>query len=302
MPRNPYLMTLLDLLPGNPYRPVDWRWKQATIIMRDRLPLRRKRNDAWVRTAVRLQGLLDRTRRCRPSGMVDALREAYQLRSPAHSRLRLELEARLLAGQAYAEIATCCAIDAAVVEAYERVFYNVTELLGAPDAVHYLLDFTPSTGTGVAGPERAVRILAYHGGPYVVDALMHYVDHAWADPVGPGSVVDEPRLHRIIRRAIAVLCLEVNPTTAPAVLRLHEMADAFDRDEAARRAGPVSGPVIVIDTLPEGLLTQSLTASPAGAGLIAREDVEPLFLRLPEDAPRAADDVEAFFRRWAAAG
>jgi hypothetical protein len=110
------------LLPGNPLRPVAWRWERAGQLL-DPGVRRHRSDDRWVSRAHRFSAALARSHGGAPQmARADrAIHGACQLWRGL-PRQRWELEARLLAGQSDAEIAGKLNIEAGVVEAYEAVF------------------------------------------------------------------------------------------------------------------------------------------------------------------------------------
>ena len=127
-------MRLLDCQPASPCCPVDWRWRRAEGIRRGLLPTPGRRADCWLRRAIRFQdayadtgGLL--VPQSGPAG--PAVLGAFRVRSSVEPRPRRELEARALARQSAGEIAARLDLTADVVEAYERLHFDVRDRLGA---------------------------------------------------------------------------------------------------------------------------------------------------------------------------
>ena len=84
---------------------------------------------------------------------------------------RLELEARLLAGQPYAAIAAATGMPAAQFELRE-LFYDVHDRLDWPDYIVAWAIHRPAPHEGLPGLAAYVRGAAYFGGPVVLEAML----------------------------------------------------------------------------------------------------------------------------------
>ena len=89
------------------------------------------------------------------------------------SRLRLELQARLLAGQSPHEIAPRFQATPEAVAAYEALFFAVGDRLGARDYITFAaIDPGGLLVTGTPTTEVLIKLLAYHGGPLVAELVL----------------------------------------------------------------------------------------------------------------------------------
>ena len=99
------------------------------------------------------------------------------------TRRRWEVEARLLAGQTNAEIADRLGLGGDTVEAYEAIFFAVRDRLAASDWVAAcLLGVNLFEGFDAADSELVMKILGYHGGPFVLDAYLDNQQKKGTDP------------------------------------------------------------------------------------------------------------------------
>jgi hypothetical protein len=237
----PAACSCTDLLPGCPSRPLDWRWQRAVRLARgeDR---RRPWDDDWVARARRFLASPGRaggaSGRDRRAGTDPAVSGARGLRG-GPPRRRWELEARLLAGQSDSEIAGKMNIEARVVGAYEAVFYDVRDGLGASDWIHLVvIGHRLHEGFDPGDAEVILKAYAYNFGPVVLGALLESV---FTDGEPPA----DPRLADRFRLAFAVQAIEVTAGNAADVLRLYQLSLELAQREVDSAAGPVNRPIVV---------------------------------------------------------
>jgi hypothetical protein len=86
--------------------------------------------------------------------------------------MRTAVESRILARQPWSGIARATGITTAILKTYEALFFHVRDRLRARSWI-----LLAAVGTLKAGMseqrrrERAIRLLGYHGGPMILDAL-----------------------------------------------------------------------------------------------------------------------------------
>jgi hypothetical protein len=131
-----------------------------------------------------------------------ALAAAYRLSSDP--RTRFVVEAALLAGEPYDAVAARCGLDATVVEAYERVFYAVSDLRSARDWV--LFTAIPGLYGAATGPDDAamIKLFAYFGGPFVLDLMLETAGLRPSSGVAPAGTVALVQLAFAARRLLAL--------------------------------------------------------------------------------------------------
>lgn len=157
--------------------PPTWRWQRACWHADHGRNYSRRRDDADTARAIAYV----RAVRCGPEGNprlgrgVDRTVHAARLIAEQDDLTTLIIQARILARQTSREIAEQTGIDAAVIDAYEALFYSCRPRLIARDWVQ-MHALAPTANVPVA-PERAVVLkqFAYYGGPAVLDAVMPYL-------------------------------------------------------------------------------------------------------------------------------
>jgi hypothetical protein len=250
---NANLAPRTDLLPGSPCRPPDWRWERAVQLAR-RDDRRRHWDDDWVARARRVLAALGRDGdhladarpvRRRNSGVQGdpSVLGAHRLRNGDAIR-RSGLEARLLANQGAGQIADRVGVAADVVEAYERLFYDVRGRLGCTDWIHAVA-IGPGLyeAAGAGNLEALWKAWAYHGGPPVIDALLASSSGTTGDD---STSAIEPHTSRMFELAVAVTSLHVTPANAAGLVRLHDLARRIEREEAFRNVAAVTRPIVPV--------------------------------------------------------
>jgi hypothetical protein len=233
-PGSPAARLLTDLLPGCPSRPPDWRWRRAVLLARgeDR---RRKWDDRSVARARRSLKSPGR------AGTDPAVSGARLLRG-GPPRRRWEVEGRLLAGQADAEIAGHIGVEPDVVLAYEQLFFEVREWLGCTDwIVFHAIGLGPRERSLSGELETIWKSWAYFCGPLVLDALIESSpDEAGRRP----TATADPRQKDLCDLAIAESMLPATAENAMGLLRLEALIREIDLVEAGRSAALVTGPIV----------------------------------------------------------
>ena len=227
----------LDCSPASPFCPPDWRWRLAAALRSGLLPRRRRLRDPRVAAAARLQAGLARPGRAEDRAVLAASR----LRSEGDARRRLELEARVLAGQPAGAIAARLGLPADVVEAFEKLFFDVRDRLDAPDYIAAVA-IGPALhrhGLVVDDAGTLLKVIGYGYGPHVLDVLMAVLD----DGSGRGADAAEPGLSRLVRMAIAARALPAGGPGARGLLALHARLLADEREAADNAADAITGPV-----------------------------------------------------------
>ncbi len=167
--------------PANPFRPVNWRWERARIVGEKASKAINAKTDAWIDRAAAFWTSLNRAKDeiGRYALMDDnpIMYSAYLIYNSGGDEdrhpLRHAIEARLLAGQTYEDIAERIGIEPETIEAYERLFFNVTEKLKNSDYIMTCV-LGPSVHSGLTDREYDLlwKLFGYLYGPVVLDAFI----------------------------------------------------------------------------------------------------------------------------------
>jgi hypothetical protein len=241
--------------PDCPSRPLDWRWRRAGLLL-DPRARRLRRDDSWVARARRFRKALDRV-----GGDVSDLHVARldqpvlgaSLLAIGDRARRWELEARLLARQADAEIADQFGVDPEVVAAYEALFYCVRDRIDCVDWVTFeAIGPRIYAGFDPSDVEVAWKALAYHLGPVVLDALLD-----------PDLARTDPGLAEQLDLLVRLMATPVTSGNAMKYLKLYELNRRIERSEADRMVDPAFGSVVVApDSLVFGPMTVPIETLP----------------------------------------
>jgi hypothetical protein len=175
----------------NATRPVDWRWQRAALAASGEYPLSRRRDgDVWVARATKF---IREQESCNTELDLAYLSErnptifwAYDIwytRDDTGNPVRSEVEARLLADDNVENIARRVATDIEIIEAYERLFFNVRERLADRGyLMHCVLGPAVHLGFQASEYDLVWKLFAILGGPLAVDLMIDQsVGHARPD-------------------------------------------------------------------------------------------------------------------------
>jgi hypothetical protein len=182
----------------------------------------------------------------------------------ADSFCRWEVEARLLAGEGFDQVAEKCGLRASAVEAYHALFFDVRGSLR--------LRSTDYIATVVIGPRRLsgltaadvdilLKLFGYGGGPLVLDGVIRYfrcplpIPDRWNGL--DADALAELRSQLLLKASILALTTPANPKNLKKLEALH---DAL-QDLAGHGAGEVSSAGLHQPLRTEVDLAQALAAS-----------------------------------------
>lgn len=219
----------LRLQQQNPLRPLTWRWSLANRWASERIGSPPRRLDPWVADAVRYQRALDRCGDDRDwehlARRMPDLRSAHLLHEGG-GFAAWRLEAFLLTREPLDAIAARLDLPVKTVEAYEALFFCVLDRLDARDylagaAIRYRSIFP----TAPAAPGVMARLLAYFGGPPVLEAyLLDAIDALGNYRPIDLKDLDTPAGRRGLRIRLAVAVMaEDDPGRALELLRIRSL-------------------------------------------------------------------------------
>lgn len=179
-PADDRMATMFDFctnrLPCSPVPPVDHRSRRAAAIAADDCKNCHEDDRLTLDTAAFLRAQAAVTSEEALLRLRTDYPDIYGANQLAHGppRLVLELQGRLLAGQTAAQIAEIMGLQAAEVETYTALYYDVPERLDASiyicrQAIGLELEGSPSQ-------ELLVLICAWRHGPHALDAWLDFLD------------------------------------------------------------------------------------------------------------------------------
>ena len=228
-----------DCLATNPYRPPDWRWHRAGQLLAPR-SRRRRWDDAWVvrarvfrRAMEKAYGNLDHPRLVRQHAEAIGALRLHR----GNARKRWEVEARLLAGQDDEAIGARLGIPAGVIGAYEPMFYATRHRLGYSDWVMAVAIGPRAYEELQPGDhELMAKLLAFQGGPFVLDA--------WLASVGESPRAD-PGQGETLGLLVSIMTTSVTAANAIGLIKLAALSERIHCAEDEELATNVMKPVAI---------------------------------------------------------
>jgi hypothetical protein len=229
--------------PMNPRRPVDWRWQRAALAAGGTYPLSRRRDgDSWVVRAARFirehEGCtteLDMAELSEREPVIYWAHDIWYTRDDGGNPVRSEVEARLLADDLPENIARRVCTEVEIINAYERLFFNVRErLINRGYLMHCVLGPAVHLGFQASEYDLVWKLFALLGGPLAVDLMIDQsVGHARPDRAGDLKYFVADVAQNDLRRVamLALKTLRINNFNAM------EIIDKFLKLVELERAG-----------------------------------------------------------------
>lgn len=225
---------MLQFHPSNPFRPVNWRWEQARLMREKKLrSIGKTVNDPIIVAAVKFQG---RLARCTDDVDRWSLMEEYpdlynayliHRRGDDEDRhpLRYAVEARLLAGQPFNEIAELMGVTYDTVDNYERLFFSVTDKLRHSDYIMTCV-IGPSVNAGLSDRDYDLlwKLFGYLYGPTVLDAFINTTSRKFRPQSineVDAALADDARSALQRKVAIVARTFVVNPFSQSELLNIY---------------------------------------------------------------------------------
>jgi hypothetical protein len=176
------------------------------------------------------------------------------------------VEARLLAGEVFDQIAVKCHSAPEVVEAYHAAFFQVRDRLATDYIANVVIG--PKRRSGLTGGDIDVllKIFGYGGGPLVLDAAVRFFRRPLLLPLQfdtlDAAALAELRSQLLIRASILALTIPADARNLRKLAALQETFQAL--------AGPGANEALAAGVLQAAAqfevdLAQALAAPPAGA-------------------------------------
>lgn len=204
-------------------RPPDWRARLASAIAShpDRCVVAKL--TTWADDAVKELLRLDR----QPLDRRHPLAESRALLRPERRQVRVEIEARLLAGQDLPEVAEATVVQAEAVGWYCKIFYDCSDRLGAPGYITHTF-LNSETHPQGDPPLEVARWFGYFGGAAALEPVLDAFRHWEADrrPSRGGTTAElAARARRLwARAAVLARSLSVADLGAADVRTLFRLA------------------------------------------------------------------------------
>ena len=224
---------------SNPARPLAWRWELACLLIQQQRRISTRNDDAWVQAAVRFKRRLERSNGAAALGRLKSsepgLFAAYEL-FDSGGFPRWRVEAWLLTGLSMLELANRSGLPVAAVEAFEALFFNVSDRL---DAAGYIT--TIAIGGLAAGEqpskESVVKAFAYYSGPLILEVLLRDAIDAQGN-LRPLDDLDlstaDSRTAGRARLALMVEMLPFSPGLISETVRIRELMASFELQKTPR--------------------------------------------------------------------
>lgn len=174
---------MLNTFKNNPRRAPHWRWLRAVQIdgggAKATRALDGEEGFAWIRRATRLKRHFERAGNNPEKMYALMLRDsdlfwAHSIWADEKAPTRWAIEARVVAGESDDEIARKAGTDPGVIAAYVSTFFDVREKLVNPDyVVNVIMGDAVVRGLQERHYDLLWKMLGFHGGPYVLDAVIN---------------------------------------------------------------------------------------------------------------------------------
>lgn len=222
---------MLNALRDNPLRAPNWRWLRAVQIdsggPRASRAVDGPEGFTWIRRASRLKRRYEQAGN-RPDQMYRLVQYdrdmfwAHSIWLDERAPTRWVIEARILAGETNEEIAKKLGTSAAVIEAYEAVFFDVRSMLENRDyIVAVVMSDSITRGLSERQYDLLWKLFGYQGGAHVLDAVISKVT-PMAKPAATkdvGQFFQEFAVNAVKHRAaVATITMPLNSHTQLALI------------------------------------------------------------------------------------
>lgn len=194
----------------NPFRTPSYRWERARVLAKEGQEFSASTDDAETGKAYEYLIALKRrtadTQYKMLAVRMPAIHQAHEIHQQ-DGALRWVLEACLLTGQASEEIGWKLDLSAAVVDWYERLFFNVRDRLSASDwIVLQAIGKKAVHGCTKQDLNLILKLLGYFGGPLVLEmCLPHLLPEDAVAPVDRTQA--DAKLGQRVRHLVEAMCV-----------------------------------------------------------------------------------------------
>lgn len=234
--------------PHDMHEPLDRRWLRAGWLLENGLAPMPREDDAWVDQAFHFRSALARCRgepdRLALAAAMPAVYEAHALHQAEPPLLRWAVEARILSGELFGDIARKCGLLADAVEAFEKLFFAVVDKLHAETWIVCQV-IGMKAFVGMTEHDLGVwwKMLGHALGPLVLDIVVH-------GTTGLPRPQTATELNEALATAASDLLslkefhathvLPVTPANALEILQVGAEMDVLHRQEQTHQQDPVA--------------------------------------------------------------
>jgi hypothetical protein len=256
---------MLQLHPNNPFRPANWRFERARIMRETKTRGRgRRTDDQWVHRAYKFQSGLakckDDVDRYELMEEFPDLYGAYLIYQRGENEdrhpMRYAVEARLLAGQNNYDIAGRLGVESGLIEAYEKIFFNVREKLNNPDYIMTCV-LGPSIHAGLSDRDYDLlwKLFGYIYGPLALDAFIHATTRKYRPEnltEVDTALAEDTRSSLQRKVAIVARTYTVNPFSQSELLNIYARLLEMEKDTGGEKNRDVilQNVQVMLDKLP----------------------------------------------------
>lgn len=216
---------MLQFMAQNPWRTPNWRWLRATGIEDHGYPATTPRRDTedgykWIRRALRFHRLRDSDNDQHQARLALEFPDifwAHWAWENNEQPLKHSIEAHILARETNKEIGFKLGCGPEVVEAYEKIFFNVREKLSHREyIINVVLAESVTRGLSDRHYDLLWKMFGFSGGPHVLDAMIDRIGvSSWcARKDGVPKFFNDAALNIMKKKAaIASLTVPINTNT-----------------------------------------------------------------------------------------
>ena len=228
-------------------RPVNWRWERAGYLLdkaADHIAVHNKppslRRDRDQDNLVEIYLFRFAVEQCDTENdhiaLVDMrphVYEAWSIRQHKNRNTRWEMEARILSGEPFEEIARKLATSCEAVTAYEQYFFNVTDRMAAPGYLtHQVFGESLQAGLAERNFDLLWKAIGYWCGPSALDHMIYKFNKPSRPDTDSGvSALWDDHLTDAMRlkTVVAAHTMPVNQQTQEAIFAIYQRMLELER-------------------------------------------------------------------------
>jgi len=235
---------LSSCLPRSPFRCPDWRWQLSLIAGRGKRQAIAGLDDEWVKRLMAYDkaceemglGLADY-----PAARIDpSIQGAIKSAFSPNRQVVAELEAWVLTGEPLEIIAASCDLPVDVIEAYEKLFFDVRERLDMGDYIRCVVLGTDAIQNLKVEDHASIwKVFAYFRGRYVLEAMLQAFpgrrQRPWPESL-PTDPAERARVLNSCKLVVLASCLDTNGMKPADLAKVIELSKTVRRRVEERKA------------------------------------------------------------------